>query len=428
TPTPTPLPTATPTPTPVPTPSKYGTPAVITSFNPYPIDSGTVIQTDPAITRQGVTDFGKIYRGPEFDGPASRWMFGATSEFDVASDFDTHFGDSSNYPLAAFKFENLQLLGDPTISTANGGVTNLALISVGNISSGPPGGTLTFAGLDSLLLATQAGSIHLTSDISFQNINSLFVYARGSDSSLTLDSSISGTTDLSLKAEGTVQVNASTKVANFHSGPGTKGGNIKITSGKRSGVAINIGSSAQLLSLLDAASPGPGGKITILASARSGNSSSINIDSSHGGTIRADRGTVDISHAGDSGVINLNKADIRADTIKVGALGQNGVLNIGGGQLSADKTLMLYSPGSNGTINFFANVRLSSGSSTILSGNTITIQPHVLVFIAGEGGPAQIFTNHPNYSGFGGTNPDNGTFGGNGANIPQPLASAPPFH
>ena len=36
-------------------------------------------------------------------------------------------------------------------------------------------------------------------------------------------------------------------------------------SGKPSGVAINISNTGQLLSLLDAAAPGPGGKVTILA-------------------------------------------------------------------------------------------------------------------------------------------------------------------
>jgi hypothetical protein len=40
---------------------------------------------------------------------------------------------------------------------------------------------------------------------------------------------------------------------------------------------------------------------------------------------------------------------------------------------------------------------------------------------------ANIYTNNANYSGFGGTNRSNGTFGGNGANNPQPLSSAPLF-
>ena len=58
-PTPTPTP---PTPTPSATPTKFGTPSPITSPVPYVITIGTTISTDPSITTNGVTDFGKIYR------------------------------------------------------------------------------------------------------------------------------------------------------------------------------------------------------------------------------------------------------------------------------------------------------------------------------------------------------------------------------
>jgi hypothetical protein len=71
-----------------PTPSKFGTPSVISSPVPYVIGSGTTITTDPTITTNGVTDFGKIYRGPTLDGPASAWLFGATSSFDTQIRFD----------------------------------------------------------------------------------------------------------------------------------------------------------------------------------------------------------------------------------------------------------------------------------------------------------------------------------------------------
>src|SRR5207253_848462 len=67
-PTPTPAPTATPTPTPTPTPipkptpsatpAKFGTPIPITSPIPYVITSLTTITTDPAITTNGITDYG----------------------------------------------------------------------------------------------------------------------------------------------------------------------------------------------------------------------------------------------------------------------------------------------------------------------------------------------------------------------------------
>src|SRR5439155_606888 len=132
---PTPKPTPTPTPPASPTPSKFGSPIPITSPVPYLITSGTTITTDPSITTNGVTNFGKIYRGPETDGPASAWAFGSTSTFDTSSGFDSQINSSG----AAFKFTALQLTGDHTISTANGEI-NLGLIAVNGITSGSPGG------------------------------------------------------------------------------------------------------------------------------------------------------------------------------------------------------------------------------------------------------------------------------------------------
>jgi hypothetical protein len=202
---------ATPTPSiappPTATPSKFGTLSTITSPNPYVITSGTVITTDPSITTNGVTDFGKIYRDPTDDGAFTLWAFGSTSAFDTALNIDTEFfADPNNLPIAVFKFQSLSLTGNPTIDTSNGGVTNLGLIGVDGITSGPPGGTLTFTGLDLLALATVNGSIDLTSDVSFQNLSELVIYARGAGSTLTVNSPISNVGDLKLGAEGSIQL------------------------------------------------------------------------------------------------------------------------------------------------------------------------------------------------------------------------------
>ena len=207
---PTPPPTPTPpppTPTPFPsgTPGKFGTPATITSPNPYVITSGTVITTDPSITTNGVTDYGKIYRGRSIDGPVSAWAFGSTSAFDTASGFDDLIGDNSG---AAFKFTALQLNGDPTIDTTNG-ETNLGLIAVNGITSGGAGGVLTFEGIRGLLLATENGSITLGPDISFSGLHDLTIYARGSTSDLTLGSNISTASQVSLFAERDLSMTSS---------------------------------------------------------------------------------------------------------------------------------------------------------------------------------------------------------------------------
>lgn len=233
TPTPSPIPSPTPTPTVAPTPSKFGTPPPITSFVPYPIDNGTTIQTDPTITRAGVTDLGKIYRDAAQDGAFSTWAFTATTPFDTTTGIDAFYGP--NVPVAAFKFTALQLVGNPTISTAGGGATNLALISIGPITAAPAGNaTFTFAGMQSVLIATQNGSIDTSGpDILFQGIPSLYFYARGPGSNLTLGGmGIFNVSALRLVAENNIAINAPEILTN-----GVNGGILRGTAG--SALAVN---------------------------------------------------------------------------------------------------------------------------------------------------------------------------------------------
>ena len=58
-----------------------------------------------------------------------------------------------------------------------------------------------------MLLATQDGSITLGPGISFEGISRPFLYARGAGSTLTLDSAVSGSTDLILVSEGDIVFN-----------------------------------------------------------------------------------------------------------------------------------------------------------------------------------------------------------------------------
>jgi hypothetical protein len=127
-----------------------------------------------------------------------------------------------------------------------------------------------------------------------------------------------------------------------------------------------------------------------------------------------------------NGAITFNNASAHADILKAGVFGANGVLNIGGGMLSADSTLKLYAPGSNGQLNFISNVTLDGNSKKILAANSVTIFDNVVVTIGGKA-PADVYTNHANYTGFGGNGSTTGTFAGAGANRPQPLSKAPPF-
>ena len=150
------------------------------------------------------------------------------------------------------------------------------------------------------------------------------------------------------------------------------------------------------------------------------------------GRLVADRGTIDIRHTGAGGQISVggpnlgDTVDAHADVIKIAALGNNGVLTVGNGILSADTTLQLYSPGSNGTVNFVSNITLGGAGTKTIAGNTVNIFNGVVVNIGGQNS-ANVFTNNPNYTGFGGNGSRTGTFGGAGANNPQPLNQAPPI-
>ena len=133
-----------------------------------------------------------------------------------------------------------------------------------------------------------------------------------------------------------------------------------------------------------------------------------------------------LSYIDGDGTITFNNASAHADVLKAGVFGANGVLNVGGGMLSADSTLKLYAPGSNGQLNFISNVTLGGNSAKILAANSVTIFNNIVVTIGGPN-PADVYTNNANYSGFGGNGTTTGTFAGAGANNPQPLSNAPPF-
>src|SRR5438067_1205971 len=687
TPTPPPITPTPPPPTPTPsasgTPIKFGTPSTITSPNPYVITSGTVITTDPSITTNGVTDYGKIYRGRSIDGQISAWAFGSTSAFDTASGFDALIGDGSG---AAFKFTALQLNGDPTIDTANGEI-NLGLIAVNSITSGGPGGVLTFEGIRGLLLATQNGPITLGPGISFSGLHDLTIYARGSSSDLTLGSDVSTTSRVNLFAERDMSLTSSITTEDLYAFVGrnvsidgqaiihaptitlfagqnlnwsgqtsdetafNSSGNVSISAGQMLNIAndltiirrnggitsglnivlyagtdLLVGGNLSIATDISNLETGAnidvlanrnltvGGSLALETSATAQSGSGANIDLRVGGTLtagdlflgvelavqfpqqngenvtlavgkdliahnEANSGGIDLEiitpvrqtvnsganlflsvgnnlttdaggdtrlfvnnninevvnggnilaaiggnlntnnltlellneggeigtggivslvaagdiHAnsllaqidnrqggviGDGGVIGMdvagnaniandatiafygsdgaaaaailinggnynvggtfltymdgngaitfNNASAHADILKAGVFGANGVLNIGGGMLSADTTLKLYAPGSNGHLNFLSNVTLGGNSTKILAANSITIFDNVVVTIGGKA-PADVYTNNANYTGFGGNGSTTGTFAGSGANRPQPLSKAPPF-
>ena len=312
---------------------------MITAPVPYLITNGTVITTDPSITTNGVTDFGKIYRGPVDDGTFSLWAFGSTSAVDTALDFDTNFENAGDFPLAAFKFRSLMFIGNPTIDLTNG-VTNLALISVGDILSGLPGGTLTFSGLDALLLASQDGSINFGAEIAFQGVPTLFFYARGTNGDLTLASPILGTTDLFLYAGRNITFNAGTDlILGGQFSTRSAGGNISVSESGNIAIGGSLAATSDVIA--DAAN---GGNITF-ATGGSFSASDVVVETTvepgvtltDGANISFDIGT---SLTVNSGSLSLTINDSNGGTIGTGGnitlnTGANLTIN-GGGALTLD--------------------------------------------------------------------------------------------
>jgi hypothetical protein len=426
----TPPPSAAPAPSATPPPTKFGPPSAITSPNPYVINAGTTINTDPTITTNGVTNFGKIYRDLSQDGPFAVWLGSSPRPFDTAfgDNFQPDNHNQVNLPIPIFIFSSLRLDGDPKVSNSSNFPT-LGLGSLGGITSSPSGAVFTFGGIDQVALVALNGSIDL-SGISFANFGRLYIYARGTGSDLTLAAPISNLRRVQLNAEHNITVSApvtvNDTVTNQTGFRARAGNDIQISSTVKANQmeisslgSIHINSSAQLLAMINSA--GTHGQVVILAT---GSNGTVDV----GGQIQAEQGEVDIRQTGDTGQTTLNNASIHGDVVKISALGANGVLNIGSGNvLNADTVLKLYAVGSNGTLNFLSNVTLSSPSN-ILAANTINISQGVVVTI-NSAQQADVFTNHPNYFGFGGTGSEatTGTFGGAGAKNPQSLSSAPPL-
>lgn len=222
---------------------------------------------------------------------------------------------------------------------------------------------------------------------------------------------------VNLVSTDTITIDATVKVSDSAAGRASKqGGNIRVDSRRTFGTAISVTSSGQLLALLAAAAPGPGGKVEFVSA---GGDILVN-----GSTVQADKGTVDIRNNG-VGKVELTNANIRGDVVKIGALGANGQLNIGGGSINADTSLKLYGGTSNGQVRFTDNTTLSGAGTKIIAGKTVTIDNGKTVTIGGSAA-ANVHTDNPNYTGSGGNGSRTGTFGGQGATT-QGFSGRPSF-
>ncbi len=253
---------------------------------------------------------------------------------------------------------------------------------------------------------------------------------RGNGGSVSLNS-----TSGSVTVSSTIQVSSDDPTPSQTPPPpirrSNSGGNITLTSGKPSGTAIQVTSTAQLLSLLDSAATGPGGVITVKAT---GASSAVSVS----GTVTADKGTIDIEQTGTNGSVTLGDPPslmgpigpdgfvppaltMSADIIKAGALGDNGVLTVGNANLNANTLIALYGGASNGTVDFVANVTLSGATTKIIAANTVTIENGVTVTILGAA--ADVYANNAHYDSAHGGDGTGGAFDGS---VNTHLNQAPP--
>ena len=96
----------------------------------------------------------------------------------------------------------------------------------------------------------------------------------------------------------------------------------------------------------------------------------------------------------------------------------------GDSQLSGNSLIRLYAGGSSGTINSTGNTTLNGTAAKTIAANTVNIFNNVQVTINGNL-PANVYTNNPNYTGFGGNGSTTGTFTGMGATT-KSLSALPP--
>jgi hypothetical protein len=76
-------------------------------------------------------------------------------------------------------------------------------------------------------------------------------------------------------------------------------------------------------------------------------------------------------------------------------------------------------------VNFTEDVSLNGNSVKTIAGDTVTIFNGKTVTVNGPA-PANVYTNNPNYTGWGGNGTTTGTFAGQGATT-QPLSGKPGF-
>lgn len=376
---------------------KYSHAPLITDSTLATIDSSTTIQTDPVISRNGISAPGGFYNldAPNADPSPSQYLFGNTRVFDNVSQFNSTDNIHDNYrKVAAFKFGNdVSINGQPSINTSNKGATAVALVAAkdtaGNGHSITASGSTTLNMPVDLALITEDGNINFSNNSGSITMNGhdFFAYARGTNRNLTISCPIyAGNGDVNLNAELDVNLNASISGAShfevnagedfFQNSGAIQAQHIEI----KAGLMNTASSSTAAISNIS------------LAGASSGWPSYIKIEAPHidfNNTAALDFQYVNwselVAGAGgitaDYGITGFQYIDSDGDiTVASGNLGSGSIITANGSSNISVANGYITSPDvtCNGSINARGlQVENLSGAAIVMLG-TGGIQPHVL--------------------------------------------------
>ena len=258
----------------------------------------------------------------------------------------------------------------PVEQIVNSGA-NLILNAGHNLTTDPGGDTTLFVNNNvshvvdgARILGTIGGNLQ-TNDLTAVLLNNGGQIDAGGNISLEVSGNITAQGDATFEIQntgGTMGQNAPIRVAAANISANSLSAQIDNTNGGVIGgnavISMNIAGNATVTNNATLAiygSDGAGASAILI------NDGNYNV----GGTF--------LNYIDGNGSITFSNASAHADVMKAGVFGPNGKLNIGGGTLSADTTLKLYAPGSNGQLNFLSNVTLDGNSKKILAANSVTI-------------------------------------------------------
>lgn len=375
------------------------------------ITDNDLITTNPSVTAYNTLEFASITSEgfrylPNRDGMPGSFIFGLP-EVDSPLDFLIR----TVGPWAGFYFEDLFLVGNPTVNTANG-ASNLLLAAENRIDllgssyygdsfprDGAPSGSgqlILDSSLRNFMLASNQGSILFEGYFQILGTNqNVILQTSGPDADIRIsgyspgfnhidvpDGSFlaSSSRDIQLSTAGinssSVQLDAARDITVSHSTSVVAKSRTSLTAGR--GVSITDSTLLRALSEVD--------PLQLSIQARGGDLTLLNS--------QIDAAEVKL----ESLVANLSLTNsvVSGDVIRARTLGPDGTLLINGTTFNAASALKLYAEGSNGQVRFSGNSSLNSPSAT-LAGKTVTIDPGVSVSVSS---PAnfRVYTDNAQFS------------------------------